>query len=142
MVDKDGNPFVVAVYNLDPSLFPEQYRDLAGPIPLMIAEKGEKGWEWTEATLKKLAEKRRIYVGTTATYFSAVDPKVLQIVEKHFNLLVTENDLKWNNIEKERGKINTKRANHFKEETAKIAQENGMQIIGHSLVFWENYPEW
>jgi hypothetical protein len=24
--DKDGNPFVVAVYNLDPPLFPEQYR--------------------------------------------------------------------------------------------------------------------
>ncbi|WP_448543784.1 endo-1,4-beta-xylanase [Roseiflexus sp.] len=46
LVDKDGNPFVVAVFNLDPSLFPAQYRDLAGPIPLMIAEKGEKGWEW------------------------------------------------------------------------------------------------
>jgi hypothetical protein len=44
--DKGGNPFIVAVYNLDPSLFPEQYRNLAGPIPLMIAEKGEKGWTW------------------------------------------------------------------------------------------------
>jgi len=41
LIDKDGNPFVVAVYNLDPFLFPENYRDLAGPIPLMIAEKGE-----------------------------------------------------------------------------------------------------
>ena len=46
LVDKDGNPFVVAVYNLDPSLFPEKYRALAGPVPLMIAKKGEKGWEW------------------------------------------------------------------------------------------------
>jgi hypothetical protein len=36
--DKDGNHFVVAVYNLAPALFPEQYRDLAGPIPLMIAK--------------------------------------------------------------------------------------------------------
>jgi len=51
LVDKDGNPFVVAVYNLDPSLFPEQYRSLAGPIPLMIAEKGERGWEWSKLGL-------------------------------------------------------------------------------------------
>jgi hypothetical protein len=51
--DKDGNPFVVAVYNLAPSLFPEQYRDLAGPIPLMIAEKGEDGeWRWSVNVLK------------------------------------------------------------------------------------------
>jgi len=46
LVDKDGNPFVVVVYNLDPSQLPPQYADLAGPIPLMIAEKGEMGWEW------------------------------------------------------------------------------------------------
>jgi hypothetical protein len=44
--DKDGNPFVVAVYNLASSLFPEQYRVLAGSIPLLIAKKGEGGWIW------------------------------------------------------------------------------------------------
>jgi len=49
LVDKNGNPFVVAVYNLDPSLFPEEYRDLAGPVPLMIAIKGENGWGWRRA---------------------------------------------------------------------------------------------
>jgi GH35 family endo-1,4-beta-xylanase len=47
--DKDGNPFVVAVYNLDPSLFPEKYRDLAGPIPLVIARRRYEGWMWERA---------------------------------------------------------------------------------------------
>ncbi|MGC9423838.1 endo-1,4-beta-xylanase [Vibrio sp.] len=51
LVDKDGNPFVVAVYHLDPFLFPEQYRDLAGPIPLMMAERGERGWGWRKVEL-------------------------------------------------------------------------------------------
>ncbi|MGB9872534.1 MAG: endo-1,4-beta-xylanase, partial [Anaerolineae bacterium] len=38
-------------YNLDPSLFPEQYRSLAGPIPLFIAQQNEKGeWGWKENT--------------------------------------------------------------------------------------------
>jgi hypothetical protein len=47
--DKDGLPFVVALYNLAPALFPEQYRDLAGPIPLMIATRGENGeWTWMQ----------------------------------------------------------------------------------------------
>mgnify|MGYP003730319327 CR=1 FL=1 len=50
--DKDGNAFVVVVYNLDPSLFPEQYRELAGPIPLMIAERDKDGrWGWDEIGL-------------------------------------------------------------------------------------------
>jgi hypothetical protein len=48
---KGGNPFVVAVYNLASSLFPEKYRDLAGPIPLLIAKQGERGWEWKKLEL-------------------------------------------------------------------------------------------
>jgi len=50
LVDRDGNPFVVAVYNLDPSQLPPQYADLAGPIPLLIAQRGENGWGWEQTT--------------------------------------------------------------------------------------------
>jgi hypothetical protein len=50
--DKESNPFVVAVYNPDPALFPEQYRDLAGPIPLMIVKRGKNGWGiWESFTI-------------------------------------------------------------------------------------------
>jgi len=53
--DKDSNPFVVAVYKLDSSLFLEQYRDLAGPIPLMIVKRGENAeWRWERVTGRNL----------------------------------------------------------------------------------------
>jgi hypothetical protein len=38
---KNGNLFVVAVYSVDPNLFPQQYHVLYEPVPLLIAEKRE-----------------------------------------------------------------------------------------------------
>jgi len=53
---KDGNPFVVAVYNLDPD--PNQTGELLeGRIPLLIATKTKNGkWDWTEAHLRLLGD--------------------------------------------------------------------------------------
>jgi|GEM_PF-1147993 len=40
-----------ALYNLDESLFPEEYHDLVGPVPLFIARQNENGeWKWSEYT--------------------------------------------------------------------------------------------
>ncbi len=126
----NGNKFAVAVTK--------------DGTPLMIWDKDQKSgeWGWRETTLKALAEKKDILIGMTATYFKSVDPRVLEVVEKQSNLLITENDLKWNNIEPQQGQINQKRSDHFKNETLVIAKRNKMQIIGHSLIFWENYPDW
>ncbi len=51
LVDKNGNQFVVGVYNLDPD--PTKTGEtLEGPISLLIATQNEKAeWEWNEATL-------------------------------------------------------------------------------------------
>ena len=59
--DKDGNPFVVALYNLAPSLFLEQYRVLSGSIPLLIARKGEEEWNWRIIYYQDLGENLGIY---------------------------------------------------------------------------------
>jgi GH35 family endo-1,4-beta-xylanase len=53
LTDENGNLCVVGDYNLDESLFPAQYRDLAGPIPLLIAKQNENGgWGWRKSLLK------------------------------------------------------------------------------------------
>jgi endo-1,4-beta-xylanase len=93
LIDKDGNPFVVAVYNLDPSLFPEKYRELAGPIPLMIAEKGEGGWEWKKISLKSLSEKEGIFLGSSGAYLD--DPKFIKFLTTEFHKTESAFEFQW-----------------------------------------------
>jgi hypothetical protein len=53
--DKDGNPFIVATYNLDPD--PSQTGEtLEGSIPIMIAQKNKNGecW-WEKARFKNIS---------------------------------------------------------------------------------------
>lgn len=51
--DKDGKPFIIGSYNLDPN--PNQTGEtLEGPVPLFIAEQDENGeWRWREFGLVK-----------------------------------------------------------------------------------------
>jgi len=86
--DKDGNAFVIAVYNLAPSLFPEQYRDLAGPIPLIIVKRGENGRErWESFTLKESDKLINIPIGTlVGGYGDAVNyQKIVNTQISHFS---------------------------------------------------------
>ena len=130
--DKNGNPFVVAVYNLDPSLFPEQYRDLAGPIPLMIAEKGEKGWEWNEATLKKLAEKRGIDFGVLLNLNKEAQP----ITAKEFSLGVSY--IGWPYIHPEEGRFDWSSSDY----DLNFCQTHGLKVGGHMLIWGQDVPDW
>ncbi|MGB9743636.1 MAG: endo-1,4-beta-xylanase, partial [Minisyncoccales bacterium] len=81
-------PFVVGVYNLDPSLFPEQYRSLAGPIPLFIAQRNEKGeWGWGEASLKDSEIPIGIYIEPNQ-YFWQNQLALSRIAANNFNSVV------------------------------------------------------
>ncbi len=65
LVDKNGNQFVVGVYNLDPD--PTKTGEtLEGPIPLFIAKQDGKGrWEWRKILLKDDGIEVGAYLGDT-----------------------------------------------------------------------------
>jgi endo-1,4-beta-xylanase len=100
--DKNGNPFVVAVYNLDPSLFPEEYRDLSGPIPLMITTKGENGeWRWKgKNILGLLIDKKDVELGVSLPedwYFKRGRENELKTASENFNSVAAQGlYLLWN----------------------------------------------
>jgi len=104
--DKDGNPFIVAVYNLDPSLFPEQYRDLAGPIPLMITTRGENGeWKWKKAYLRDIAEINGIVLRALSGFGAEPEEeKYREIAFNNFQGITLSYD--WPQVEPERGNYN------------------------------------
>jgi len=96
LVDKDGNPFVVAVYNLDPSLFPEQYRDLAGPIPLMIAKGGENGkWRWENIieSLRVFADSKNFPFGSQIVYYKLNDSRYTKLAVGNFNFFTSSGEI-------------------------------------------------
>ena len=80
--DKDGNPFLVATYNLDPD--PTKTGEtLEGPIPLMIAQKNEKeewGWDDYSSILKNSGNFGHCFGSQTIP-----DQPVPEILEKYFN---------------------------------------------------------
>jgi len=96
LVDKDGNPFVVAVYNLDPSLFPEEYRDLAGPIPLMIAKGGENGkWRWENIieSLRVFADSKNFPFGSQIVYYKLNDSRYTKLAAGNFNFFTSSGEI-------------------------------------------------
>ncbi|MGC8871242.1 MAG: hypothetical protein ACP5PT_09200, partial [Brevinematia bacterium] len=95
ITSQDGNPFVVGVYNLDPSLFPKQYQSLAGPIPLFIAqrnEKGEWGWEKITESLRMLTDSLNFLFGSQIVYYKLNDPIYRQIAAGNFNIFLSDGE--------------------------------------------------
>jgi endo-1,4-beta-xylanase len=63
-------------------------------IPLLMSEQEEDGeWVWSKTTLKMLAEKGNLEIGVAGLY---ADISTAPIIEKYFNLLVSDWEFHWN----------------------------------------------
>jgi len=93
--DKDGNLFVVAVYSVDPNLFPQQYRILYEPVPLLIAEKEESEWEWRKITesLRTLADSKNFLFGSQIVYYKLNDSHYTNLASGNFNFFTSAGEI-------------------------------------------------
>jgi endo-1,4-beta-xylanase len=66
------------------------------------------------------------------------EPKAMEIVEKHFNSIVSENILKWEEVHPEPDRYNFEPADRFVE----IGKKNNMFVVGHCLVWFFQTPKW
>lgn len=66
------------------------------------------------------------------------DPDGIAIVEKHFNSIVAENILKWEEIHPQRDRYNFEPADKY----AAFGEKNNMFVVGHTLVWFYQTPEW
>jgi GH35 family endo-1,4-beta-xylanase len=135
--DKGGNPFIVAVYNPDPALFPEQYRDLAGPIPLLIAEKGENGWKWRTDRIIPL----RLFSGQINLIISNLEShydRSGNIILNVFDGLSITWYLKWDLVETKQGIENYEEGKKY----VNLAKKNDMEPILGPIIYKYDYPAW
>lgn len=66
------------------------------------------------------------------------DDKAAGIAAKQFSCLTAENDMKWGGIHPEPGKYHFEMADKY----VALGAEHGMAVIGHTLVWHSQTPEW
>lgn len=79
-----------------------------------------------------------IGVALNLDQISGKEPKTTSLVEKHFNSITAENILKWEDVHPEPNRY------HFEPVDRYVAfgEKNKMNIIGHTLVWFHQTPEW
>jgi endo-1,4-beta-xylanase len=118
--DKKGNIFAVAC-------------DSVTATPLLMADKDAKTgeWMWSEATLKKLADKIGMKIGIR------LDPRNRPDIQANEFNAGTANFV-WQNREPQEGQIDF----GWTDRQIDFALKNGMAITLQHLAFSGNYPEW
>lgn len=90
-------------------------------------------------TLRALAEKRGIYIGTAAAMRPLQNELLYrQTVKREFNIIVAENAFKWSSLRPAKGKFDFKDTDLLVD----FAAKNKMKIRGHTLVWHRQIPEW
>lgn len=77
-------------------------------------------------------------VGVAVSQGGLQDPAYAELVAAQFNQLTPENEMKWDAIEPQPGVFDFSRA----DEIVSFAQEHGMKVRGHALVWHSQLPAW
>ncbi|MDX1639205.1 MAG: endo-1,4-beta-xylanase [Balneolaceae bacterium] len=65
-------------------------------------------------------------------------PRATPLITRHFNSITPENLLKWERVHPEPGRYNVGPSDQYVE----FGESNGMVIVGHTLVWHNQVPEW
>ena len=93
---------------------------------------------FSEEGLRVLAEKKKIWIGTSITEGQLNDVDFIELVKKNYNYLTPENELKWENVHPTRKVYNFKKADKIVE----FALSNKMKVRGHTLMWHTQNPYW
>ena len=94
-----------------------------------------------DETLRSLADKNGIYIGAilNSQWFSGQLPgNYEQIHKTQFNIVVAENEMKFDATEPNEGQFNYNNGDKM----VKYAKANGMRIRGHALAWHSQVPGW
>ncbi len=89
------------------------------------------------STLKDAALCADRLVGTALTVLHLSDAAYVEAA-REFNYVTAENEMKWDTVQRTRGGFNFAPG----DQVVYFAQENGMQVKGHTLVWHSQLPAW
>ena len=80
----------------------------------------------------------RVGVALSLDQIAGNDPDAIGVVEKHFNSITPENILKWEEVHPQPGRYEFGPADRY----VAFGEKHGMQIVGHTLVWHLQTPDW
>jgi endo-1,4-beta-xylanase len=84
------------------------------------------------------ARRFQIGVAINGSVYEQRDPAAAALVAAQFNRVTPENELKWQSLEKQPGVLDFTQADAF----VAYAEQHGMEIHGHTLVWHHQVPQW
>ncbi|WAM31244.1 endo-1,4-beta-xylanase [Caldicellulosiruptor naganoensis] len=101
---------------------------------------GTAGVRQPEWEIPSLFEQYKNYfsIGVAIPYRVLTNPVEVQMVLKHFNSITAENEMKPDAIQKTEGNFTFNVADEY----VNFAQQNGIGIRGHTLVWHQQTPDW
>lgn len=92
-----------------------------------------------EPTLRALADRRGIGIGAAVAYGPLVgEPEYARTLAREFNMLTPENVMKMGPLRPARDRFDFDQADAL----VRFAQEHGMRVRGHTLVWHNQQPAW
>jgi endo-1,4-beta-xylanase len=107
----------------------------SGPTPALA---GQAPRPPQEQTLKALAERHKLAVGTAIDVAALADPSYRRIAATEFSTVTAENVMKWETLEPVRGQYDWTQAEQF----MAFAAANRQRVRGHVLVWHNQLPAW
>jgi endo-1,4-beta-xylanase len=92
------------------------------------------------ATLAEAAEARSFWIGAAAgsNFYVSGDTTYRRVLANEFNVVVAENEMKFDHLQRTRGTFSFSRADQLVE----FAQQRGQRIRGHTLAWHSQNPGW
>lgn len=89
--------------------------------------------------LRDLADQRDVTIGAAADAgVLSSDEQYAEVLAREFNALTPENAMKWNPLRPSQQAFDFERANSL----VAFAEENDMDVRGHTLVWYSQLPDW
>jgi len=89
-------------------------------------------------TLRELADKNHFYFGAAVGTYHFGDPKYVETLKTEFNMLTPENEAKLCSVQPQQGKFDFSGLDKLVD----FAEQNHMQVRGHTLVWYQCVPGW
>jgi endo-1,4-beta-xylanase len=106
-------------------------------IVLAAAAAAQKPTAGDKATLRAAAGDRLLIGGAVMSH-QLDEPKLSALVAEQFNCLTAENEMKPENLQREKGQFNFAPADKI----VAFADKHGMKVVGHTLVWHQQTPKW
>ena len=89
-------------------------------------------------TLRAAAARAGRKIGVALGTYFFDDPQYKEVAARHFDSLTPENEMKWESIQPEPGKFTFEAGDKL----VAFAEQNGMRVRGHTLVWHNQLPTW